>query len=180
MPTYFFAQSFAKIARLHQHLHQTPLRGFGRPARQRRLRLYFAAALHGRSPQCFPQYRLVHAQLLRDARGPLRAQERAGDPLHEGHKKIHRAQLLFGGAHAELARPADQVIEIGRRAFEQLAIAACAFGADECIRIFATGQRQNPHIAVVFEQDGKRTLRRRLTRCVGIVVHDHAPRKTAE
>src|SRR5260370_15718220 len=51
LPADLFAQSFAEIAWLQQHLHQTPLRRLGRPARQGWLRFYLAAPLRRGSPQ---------------------------------------------------------------------------------------------------------------------------------
>src|SRR5258706_12100327 len=74
--------------RLRQHADQPPLDRLGRAPDEFWLGLHFAAAFGSGLAQRRAQYRFIQAELLRNPRGPLGAQDSIGDSLNVRQKKI--------------------------------------------------------------------------------------------
>ena len=122
--------------------------------------------------------------MLRDSRGPFRAQNTIRDFLHVRKEEIHRPRFGFAAAQVHLARARDQIIDKRRRFLQPLLIFLRALFADVQVGIgFLVAyrrKREDAHFEILLEQKRQRALRGRLPGGVGIVIHDDALRETAE
>src|SRR5262249_17215244 len=148
------------------------------------LRLYFAATLRRGFAQRCAEHGLFQPQLLRDARGPFRAQYAIRNSLHVRQQKIDGSKLSLAGSQIHLTRPADEIMNVWWWFFELFLVALCALFANVQIGIgFLVsdgGKCEHANFEILFEQRRKRTFRRRLSCDVRVIIYDDAPRKTTK
>src|SRR5207245_6970590 len=105
-----------------------------------------------------PLHRSFNAELLPNARGPLRAQQPVRNLLNVRQKIIDRTQLAFAGGKVHLARAADEIVHVCRRFLQELEVRLRTLLADELVGIGLARKSQNANLEDVFQQDGERAL----------------------
>ncbi len=163
-----------------EHADQPALDGFGGAADQFWLGLHFAAALGGGLAEGGAQHRFVEAQLLRDARGPFRAQDAVRNFLDVGQEEIHGAELAFAGGEVHAAGAGDQVVDIGRSFLEDFDVGVGSLFADEFVGVGFAGQGENANFEILLEEERDGALGGGLAGGVGVVVDDDAASEARE
>jgi hypothetical protein len=167
-----------------QHADEAALGRFGSFANEFGLGLNLAAAFVGSFAESGAKHGFINAELLGDARGPLRTKQTVGNFLEIREQEIEGAQLPFSGGEIHLAGATDEVVDVRRRIFQGFDIRLGAFFADEEIGIglFIAdgGKSEDANFEILFKEERDGALGGSLAGRVGIVVDDDALGETAE
>ena len=151
-----------------EHANDAALGGLGGAADEFGFELYLVAAFGGGFADFGAEDGFVEAELLRDAGRPFGAKKAIGNFLNVGEKEIDGVALPFSGGEIHAARAGDEVIDVGRRLFQEFDVGVFALLADEFVGIGFAGEREDADFEVLFEQKRDASVRWRFgRRCRG-------------
>ena len=100
--------------------------------------------------------------------------------MNVGEEKIYGVALPFPGGEVHAARAGDEVVDVGRRFFQNFEVGVFALLADEFVGVGFARKRENADLEILFEEKRDGALGCGLAGVVGVVVDDDAAREAGE
>src|SRR5580704_3014160 len=163
-----------------EHSDQATFDGLGGAADEFRFEFNLIATLFGGSQEFVAKDGFVETKLLRDAGGPFGTQNGIRNFLNVGQQEIYGVALPFSGGEVHAARASDEVVDVGRRFFEELDVGVFALLANKFVGIGFSGKREDTNFVILLEQEGDAAFGGSLSGDVGVVVDDDAAREARE